>query len=282
MTDEKKTIITCEKCSANLRVPVGLGNLRITCPACKAQFIYHDFNNNNTEKPKKKKQWVVAFCVVALCLVVFCGTNYMNTGRLFPCSHNWVAATCEFPKTCSKCGATEGSSLGHNWQSADCVTAKQCSRCGKTSGSPLGHKWIAETDSTPKMCSRCGEMVPKSLPSNGEVFIGNNLNRVSTLTINSSSSQSYYIKLKNTSGETVFSFFVRAGRTAVVDVPEGDYQVFFSCGKNWYGTEYLFGDETAYSKDKSVLDFSKYTWEYTLYPVTNGNFTETVISADEF
>jgi ABC-type maltose transport system permease subunit len=23
------------------------------------------------------------------------------------------------------------------------------------------------------------------------------------------------------------------------------------------------------------LDFSQYTWEYTLYPVTNGNFSET-------
>lgn len=32
-------------------------------------------------------------------------------------SHNWVSATCTKPKTCSKCGATEGEPKGHNYES---------------------------------------------------------------------------------------------------------------------------------------------------------------------
>lgn len=32
-------------------------------------------------------------------------------------SHNWVSATCTKPKTCSKCGATEGEPKGHNYKS---------------------------------------------------------------------------------------------------------------------------------------------------------------------
>jgi len=56
------------------------------------------------------------------------------------CSHDWQEATCTEPKTCAKCGATEGEALGHDyseWQitveptySADGEQAQTCSRCG--------------------------------------------------------------------------------------------------------------------------------------------------------
>ncbi len=52
--------------------------------------------------------------------------------------HSWVAATCTAPKTCSVCGATEGSALGHSYTSkvtpptetASGYTTHTCSRCG--------------------------------------------------------------------------------------------------------------------------------------------------------
>ena len=56
-------------------------------------------------------------------------------------SHTYSAATCTSPKTCSKCGTTEGSALGHNWgawyvdkpatTSAEGVEKRTCARCGK-------------------------------------------------------------------------------------------------------------------------------------------------------
>lgn len=55
--------------------------------------------------------------------------------------HTWTSATCTTPKTCSVCGATEGSALGHNWSAATCTTPKTCSVCGQTEGSANGHNY---------------------------------------------------------------------------------------------------------------------------------------------
>ena len=72
------------------------------------------------------------------------------------CAHDWDAATCTAPKTCSICGATEGEALGHDWTAADCDTPKTCKVCGATEGSALGHDWTAADCDTPKTCKVCG------------------------------------------------------------------------------------------------------------------------------
>ncbi len=61
------------------------------------------------------------------------------------CAHTWIDATCELPKTCSLCQATDGEALGHKWDTATCEIAKTCSVCKKTDGEALGHKWSAWT-----------------------------------------------------------------------------------------------------------------------------------------
>ena len=42
-----------------------------------------------------------------------CGSSYSKT--VSATGHNWKSATCTEPKTCSVCGATEGSAAGHNY-----------------------------------------------------------------------------------------------------------------------------------------------------------------------
>ena len=108
------------------------------------------------------------------------------------------------------------------------------------------------------------------------------LELTSELTIRSASGESCYIKLKDSAGNDVFSFFVRAGDSITVAVPSGYFYVFFAYGDEWYGPESLFGPDTTYGKDDELCDFENYTWEYTLYPTYDGNFSETPISADEF
>lgn len=73
------------------------------------------------------------------------------------CIHRWTEATCEAPKTCSKCGETEGEALGHSWEEATCQHPETCSVCGKTQGQALEHNWQEATTETPKTCSLCGE-----------------------------------------------------------------------------------------------------------------------------
>jgi len=71
--------------------------------------------------------------------------------------HEWKEATCTEPKTCVKCGETEGVELHHDWQEETCTKAQKCSVCGSTRGEPLGHWWEDATYETPKTCKRCGE-----------------------------------------------------------------------------------------------------------------------------
>lgn len=72
-------------------------------------------------------------------------------------SHEWKEATCTEPKTCSKCGKTEGEPLGHTWVEATCAEPKTCSACGATEGDALAHTWVDATCAEAKHCSVCGE-----------------------------------------------------------------------------------------------------------------------------
>lgn len=38
-----------------------------------------------------------------------------SSGKTTVCSHDYAKATCKKPKTCTKCGATDGSIIGHSW-----------------------------------------------------------------------------------------------------------------------------------------------------------------------
>lgn len=123
-------------------------------------------------------------------------------------------------------------------------------------------------------------------PKSGQLFLGKKLDPdyddCSSLTIKASSDESCVVKLKDIYGDVWMSFYVRAGDKVTVGVPRETLRVFFASGDIWYGYNDLFGEYTSYSKDSSVCNFEEYTYEYTLYPVSSGNFSETPISADEF
>lgn len=71
------------------------------------------------------------------------------------CKHEWYAATCSAPKTCSLCGETEGEPLPHTWQEATCAKAKTCTVCQTTEGEPLPHTWKNATCTDAKICTVC-------------------------------------------------------------------------------------------------------------------------------
>lgn len=123
---------------------------------------------------------------------------------------------------------------------------------------------------------------PLEEPQTGTILYDNTYNTDSQITIFASDSSACVVKLKTSDGEDCLSFYVRAGEDVSVSVPAEELYVYFAFGDSWYGYDYLFGDETSYSKDSSICDFSKYTWEYTLSTVANGNFRETPVDAEEF
>lgn len=120
------------------------------------------------------------------------------------------------------------------------------------------------------------------IPRSGDILSGSEYFDESELTITADSTSSCVVKLKTSDGVERLSFYVRAGDTVTVGVPAEFLYVYFASGDTWYGKNLLFGDETYYSMDDDVLDFTQYTWEYTLYPVNSGNFSETPINPDDF
>lgn len=72
------------------------------------------------------------------------------------CNHQWKDATCSAPKTCEKCGATEGEALPHQWAAATCTEPKTCTVCDATEGEALGHDWEIATCLKPTTCKVCG------------------------------------------------------------------------------------------------------------------------------
>lgn len=73
-----------------------------------------------------------------------------------PLGHVWLAATCTDPKTCESCGTTEGEAKGHAWVEATCTEARHCTQCGETEGEAPGHDWLDATTEAPQTCAVCG------------------------------------------------------------------------------------------------------------------------------
>ena len=120
-------------------------------------------------------------------------------------------------------------------------------------------------------------------PASGTILSGKEYYE-SEITVTANSSYDYVVSLKDMLDKEYVSFYVRAGDTVTIGVPANYLFVYFASGTEWYGygRGLMFGDNTSYSKDDECLDFTEYTWEYTLYPVTNGNFSESPSNENEF
>lgn len=120
-------------------------------------------------------------------------------------------------------------------------------------------------------------------PANGEVISGKASGK-SQITVTASKDEDYVVVLKDKKGKEKLAFYVRAGQTATVKVPAMYLNVYFACGNDWLGYKkgLMFGKDTSYSKDDETVNFKEYTLEYTMYPVTDGNFSETPSNAEEF
>ncbi|MDD6827697.1 MAG: hypothetical protein PUE12_16625 [Oscillospiraceae bacterium] len=80
-----------------------------------------------------------------------CGAKDPNYQEPTPVhTHTWLPATCTSPKTCSGCGATEGSTIGHNFVN------HKCTMCNQTECSLHGHDYQDHEETI----YHPGEMVP--------------------------------------------------------------------------------------------------------------------------
>jgi hypothetical protein len=124
--------------------------------------------------------------------------------------------------------------------------------CSSPSGTNASNRGSSVRDSSVQPFNQ----PEKPLPSNGDVSAFTNAERIAPLSIKTSSGDNYYyVLLKTASGSKVMSVFIHPGRTVDIDVPLGDYYLYYAAGEKWYGTTYLFGPDTIYSKADEVFDF---------------------------
>jgi hypothetical protein len=125
-------------------------------------------------------------------------------------------------------------------------------------------------------------LTPVADPASGTILSGSTVYDGSEITIHAAGGESCVVKLKTRSGAERMSFYVRAGDTVTVKVPSEHLYVFFASGDTWYGKTDLFGEKTNYQMVETIKNFVDYTFEFTLYKVSNGNLTLKNIDADAF
>lgn len=69
-----------------------------------------------------------------LCLMIFCLCFSLCACCM---QHEWVDATCTTPRTCAKCGETEGEALGHLLTEPTYHSPERCLACGAEFGTPI-------------------------------------------------------------------------------------------------------------------------------------------------
>ena len=125
-------------------------------------------------------------------------------------------------------------------------------------------------------------------PKNGYIIEHPAGDMVAPLTVKTSGTNDYYIALKHISTSSQnMSFYVRGGSTVDLDVPLGEYDIYYASGSAWYGKDDLFGPTGSYHKCEDTFAFTlsgdTYDgWTLTLYPVANGNLDTEEINIDEF
>ena len=122
---------------------------------------------------------ILALIVVAL--VILFGTSII-------CLHNWEKADCVSPRTCARCGISDGepNPANHEWGEATCLIPMTCQKCGEQKGDVIGHKYESG------ICATCGisesNAAKESSGSSSSSGSRNSASSSSTSSSNSSSS----------------------------------------------------------------------------------------------
>jgi len=157
----------------------------------------------------KQKKYKLLFIVFSIFLLTGC--NLLH-------SHKFKDATCTEPKTCIKCGETEGKALGHKYTKETCTDAKICKVCGHTEGESLGH-----TTDIGK-CTRCNQYVNLSLVTKDIALEFNNV----TTSINESTK---YINQANYNSLSDSYIKFTMAYNALVPTKESINKIIKLCGE---------------------------------------------------
>ena len=139
--------------------------------------------------------------------------------------------------------------------------------------------------------------------TNGEILIAPGYACVCPLSVAVSGEDAYYVYLQyvgapayttvdrspapGAGGGDDIAFYIAPGETVELEVPIGDYKLFYACGETWYGLSSKFGRDTHYATSDDLLSFYASEQYYEghslqLWVQVGGNLGTEDIPADEF
>ena len=124
------------------------------------------------------------------------------------------------------------------------------------------------------------EKCKQSLPKNGSMKKSNG--KGCQIKISAPSSSAVFIRFYNSKGKAVAQVFIRAGKTAKLNLKAGTYTIKAAYGNTWYGKTDLFGGDGSYSqlKNGSTTKFKlkrRYIYTLRLWASTTGNVGSTTV-----
>lgn len=129
---------------------------------------------------------------------------------------------------------------------------------------------------------------PEPLPVTGSSN-RSNLEGVSPLQIKTEAGDEHYlVKIEDAlSHEHVVSYFIRSGDQLNINLPLGTYLIKYAYGKEWYGMENLFGEETKYAQAEHTFNFTFDGYQYNGYTIElikqiNGNLQTSNLEKNQF
>lgn len=203
---------------------------------------------------------VLALCLM-LALLVACDTSGTSTStnnnqgqQNSKCTHLWESASCETPKTCSKCGETSGNALGHT------TTTGKCTRCNENFGT-----W------------ELGEFVDEFKQPTGEKYISTQVNGTFS---NSATSNSNLIAILQVTSEDVAIMLWEYGSYSVkcsykwdeydITMKDGNGNKYYLDGTMYSGSARIYFDD---SDKNTVIGALKRTGSVSFYIVLSERTT---------
>ena len=137
-------------------------------------------------------------------------------------------------------------------------------------------------------------------PKNGEVLIAPDYTETCPLQVTAPRGQNAYVYLRyrrtvsesttsreRKSGarspyESDLAFYVRAGKTVEVNVPVGQYKVYYALGGDFYGTQFLFGANSACYAVNDLASFYTDGWYANGNTYTLDGSEASLISQNDF
>ncbi|MBE6586793.1 MAG: hypothetical protein E7647_00085 [Ruminococcaceae bacterium] len=150
-----------------------------------------------------------------------------------PLEHTWVEATCDSAKTCSVCKITLGEHLEHVIVSATCTSPSYCSLCNKPEGSPLGHSFTEPTCTSPAVCTRCNTANGAALGHSYYLGVCQRCNTVDS---------AFYADIKSRFYSPYEGYSKKSAKNTITGLgysPEEAEYILTNLNINWYDQAYL-------------------------------------------